>query len=160
MLLKLALIVLLLFPTHWGHARSRGERVRIGAWTMRVDSDRFRDQVRCQLFERNVSYQRRALVFHLPRRADDAVYRIDGGPPMWARSDAMELADLGFTLHSDDLANPSGGLVRIPQPRIAGAHAVSIEPRSDVAPLRFNIDGFAAALDAARKAGCGADAFY
>ncbi len=157
----LALTVLLSFAPFWGHGETHRERSQIGAWTLRVESDQFAARQICQLSRPRVDYHRQALVFHLSSRADtaNAVYRIDDGPPRAVRSDAMDLARLGFALYNDDLTNPSGGLVRIPRQRIMDAREVSIQAKAMAAPVKFRIDGFGAALDAARAAGCGVDDF-
>lgn len=108
-----------------------------------------------------MDYERGALVIHLSPNADtfDAVYRIDGGAPRPVRADAMELASLGFALHNDDLSNPTGGLVRIPARTLAGASQVAVQIRPGAPVHRFPVDALAPALEAARAAGCGAEAF-
>jgi len=137
----------------------RDTHSRIGGWTLRVHSDRFSGGVSCRLFKHNVDYQRDALVFRLSRRASTltSVYRIDGGAPRAASADALELARMGFAIYQDDLANPSGGVVRIPAHRLQGAKSVAIEVWRE--PVTFDITGLDAALDAASKSGCGRDAF-
>jgi hypothetical protein len=157
----LALIALLLLPSTWGHHEIRVERRHVGAWTLVVQTDRFSGRVTCQLSKHKIGYERQALVFHLSDRVDtsDAVYKIDGGLPVWVRSDAMELAHLGFALHNDTLANPSGGLVRLPERSLLDAHLVAVQPKAGDAPVNFKIEGFRTALETAHNAGCDADAF-
>jgi hypothetical protein len=91
----------------------------------------------------------------LPKRIDTAtaVYRTDDGPPIWAHGDEAELAHLGFAQQI------RGGLLRVPEHRIFSANSVQIETTTSRRPARFKIDGFAAALDAAQKAGCSAEDF-
>ena len=142
-------------PVPWPHGGAQVSHV--DGWTLTTRLDRFAGERSCSLSRGRIDYQRQALVFHLPARTDTAaaLYRIDGAAPVPARADEAELAGLGFTLHNDDLDNPSGGLVRIPAHRLAGAGEVRIEPAAGRRPVKFKIGGLAAALDAARQAGCG-----
>ncbi|MGH7023680.1 MAG: hypothetical protein ACREEB_08830 [Caulobacteraceae bacterium] len=155
----LAMVMLLVLP-HLGRTRVVHTRqTRLGAWSLRVRTDTFASDVSCRLFRRHIDYLRGVVVFHLPRRANTfgAVYRIDGGPPRAASADAPDLAKMGFSIYADDLANPSGGLVRIPEGRLASASNVAIEVKGVV--TKFNISGLGPALQAANKAGCGSEAF-
>ena len=151
-----ALIALLSFQLPWTHAPASGPSGRVEGWTLRVQADRFSGARACRLWRGAMDYQRGALVFHLPVHVDTAgaVYRIDGGPAAPVSSDDAELASLGFALHDDDLDNPSGGVVRIPGRRLASAGEVRIESGPARRPVKFKIGGLAAALDAARQAGC------
>jgi hypothetical protein len=134
---------------------------RLGEWTLRVRAEPFAGRQVCELRRGDIAYQRQALVFRLSTRIDTttAIYRVDGGPPIQARDDEAVLAHLGFALHNDDLDNPSGGLVRIPEARLAGAGVVQIETADHPHPVKFKIAGLESALDAAHKAGCGAGDF-
>jgi hypothetical protein len=156
-----ALIDLPAIPLPWTRGDTRIERSHIGAWRLVVETDRFTGRLTCQLQRGGIAYERQALVFHLSSRVDttNAAYRIDGGPTVWSRTDAMELAGLGFALYNDDLANPSGGLVRVPMRRVMGAHAISIQPKANASAIKFNIQGFDLAMKAADKAGCTAEEF-
>lgn len=158
-----ALIALLSFPLPWKHAAPAPGAVpgHVEGWALRVQADRFTGAHSCRLFRGAMDVQRQALVVHLPTRLDTAgaVYRVDGGPTVPAVADDGELAGMGFALHNDDLDNPSGGLVRIPLRRLAAAGEVQIEPAPGRRPLKFKLGGLAAALAAARQAGC-ADADF
>jgi hypothetical protein len=164
--LRSALMAFLLLPPLFGHGApnpaskptSPDHAVhRVGAWTVRTRTDRFTGRSACTLTRPQVRYERQALVLQLPARLDTsaAVYRIDDGPAVPAREDAMELARLGFALHDDDLANPSGGRVTVPVRRLVGAHTIRIEAKPRGAVYRFKVDGLASALDAASRMGCG-----
>jgi hypothetical protein len=161
MLSQLMLISLLQLAPPWGHGQVQGETHSVGGWRLYVVTDRFTGQRSCKLYRPKVDYQRQALVLHLSRRADtsNAVYRVDGGPLVSSRADDMELARLGFALSDDDLENPSGGLVRVPARRIEGASAVTVEVPASHRPIRFRIEGLAAALETAAEAGCPAGRF-
>lgn len=143
------------FP--WSPRDTNIERRHVGAWALKVETDRFTGRLTCSLSKPRIRYERQALAFQLSSGANtfDAAYRVDDAPPVSARSDAMELARQGFALHNDDLANPSGGLVRIPLGRLSGAQAVRIQSRPNTIPVRFKIDGLSEALAAAQSAGCG-----
>jgi hypothetical protein len=156
MLPRLALICLLFAPSLAAAAIIKHERHRLGPWTLNISTDRFAGARTCALARHGVDYERKALVFHLPRRLDaaSAVYRIDNGPPFKAVDDRLDLARQGFALQNDDLANPSGGLVRIPADRLATARAVRIETGPRLRIFTFRVDGLASALALARRAGC------
>jgi hypothetical protein len=135
--------------------------VRVAGWVVSVRADGFTGRVACDLHKPRIEYRRSALVIRLGRHLNtaDIAYRIDGGPPIWTRSDEMELARLGFALGGDSLTNPSGGLVRIPARRLQAARVVAIQPRPWKAPIQFDVAGLGPALDAATKAGCGPNSF-
>ena len=150
-------LVLLAHPARtWG---LRDTHSRIGGWTLHIRSDRFSGGRTCRLSRDHVEYQRGALVFRVSRRSSTltAVYRIDGGAARAASADALELARMGFAIYQDDLADPSGGVVRIPIGRLRDAKSVAIEVRRE--PVTFKVAGLDAALAAAGKAGCNQDAF-
>jgi hypothetical protein len=156
MLSRLALIPLLLFSMPWSHHGPGNLHRHIGAWTLRTNTDRFSGVLSCRLSAHDVEYGRGALVFHLPERIDTstAIYRVDAGAPVWVSTEMMEMARRGFALNQDDLANPSGGLVRVPEERVTNARTVMVEAGKRGWVTSFKIDGFAAALAAARAAGC------
>ena len=159
--LRSALMALLLLPPLFGHGAPDHATRRVGAWTVRERTDRFTHRATCAVARPRVRYARQALVLQLPGRLDTsaAVYRIDDGPVISVREDAMELARLGFALHDDDLANPSGGLVTVPPRRLAGARTIRVEVEPRGAVYSFKVDGLASALDGAARLGCGPDAF-
>ena len=159
--IHLAIIALLSFPLLGHRPESQTQFRHFGAWVLRVSDDRFSDRLICQLSAHGVEYGRGALVFHLPRTVDTAaaVYRIDGGDPVDIRNEQLEMAHLGFAVEEDSLANPSGGLVRIPQARARSGHKVQIEAGGRGKIFTFKVDGLAAALDAADQAGCLPDRF-
>jgi hypothetical protein len=130
---------------------------RIAGWTLKVRLDRFTGRRTCLLsFWSRIDYERGALVFHLAPRIDTsaAAYRVNDGVVIEARDDLPDLARRGFLLEDDNLDNPSGGLVRIPEARLAGARSVRIEPGPNQRSFLFNIAGFPSARDRAHTAGC------
>jgi hypothetical protein len=131
-------------------------RYGVDGWVLELRTDSFAGRTDCRVTRGHLSYERQAVVFHLPPRLAtfDAAYRIDGGRLTPARDDAADLAAQGFALSDDDLDNPSGGLVRIPARRLEGAKLVQIQPRPGIKPLRFKLDGLGASLDAAHRLGC------
>jgi hypothetical protein len=137
------------------------ERRRLGAWTLRITHDRFRDDLACRLSADRAEYSRGALVIHLPRDTDteDAAYRVDDGDPVKVATERSDMAHRGFALELDDLANPSGGRVLVPERRLADAHMVTIQASPLGKAVAVKIDGFSAALAVARAAGCSPAAF-
>jgi hypothetical protein len=158
--LRSALMALLLLPPLFGHGAPDQATRRVGAWTVRERTDPFTRRSTCVVTEPRVSYERQALVLQLPARLDTSagVYRIDDGPVISVREDAMEVARLGFALHDDDLANPSGGRVTVPARRLTGARTIRVEVKPRGAVYSFKVDGLASALAAAAELGCGPDA--
>jgi hypothetical protein len=156
-----AVVALIALP-FLGHAShpSRPARAasaqRIGGWTLRVRRDAFAGTASCRLTRGRASYEHGAVIFRLPSRTDTgaAVYRIDAGAPTPVVADQMAIASLGLPIWQDDLANPSGGVVRIPAAKLEGAGLVGIEARRGGRVWRVRIDNLAAALQAAGKAGC------
>ena len=137
------------------------QRTRLDGWTLDVRLDRFTYRRICTLRRDQVYYERHALVFHLPWHWDTsrAAYRIDNGAPRWVTADAMDLVRLGFALHDDSLANPSGSVVRVTLTRLAGGGQVDIEPKPFGSSWRrFNVNGYQAALAMALTK-CGEDDF-
>jgi hypothetical protein len=137
-------------------------RTHIGLWTYQVGVDRFTGLKSCRLSARHVSYAHQALTFQFASKIDtsESLYRLDGGPAQSWRVNAMTLASAGVALHDDSLVNPSQGLVRIPAHELANTGAVTIRATPRSRPVKFHIEGFAAALAAAEAAGCAADRFY
>jgi len=131
-------------------------RYGVAGWILEMRTDSFAGRIECSVYRGRVSYERQALVFHLPGSVDtfDAAYRIDGGRTYLSRDDAEDIAAQGFVLRDDDLDNPSGGLVRIPSVRLEGAKLVQIQPRPNIKPILFRLDGLGAAVAAARQLGC------
>ncbi len=167
MSLRLALIALLAFTSTASRAAQvhgaqvRGMQRHVGPWTIRVHTDRFSERVSCRLFGRGMEYRRGAVIFRLPGRFDTstAAYRVDDRPPVDVRTEVMAMARLGFALYRDDLANPSGGLVRIPEDRLIDANVVRIEAGPKGAAFHFKVFGLSAALEVAGAAGCTPAAF-
>jgi len=156
MLIHLALLGHLSLPTPWRHVPRPSDPRHFGGWTLVVRTDAFSTGHVCRLTRPGAEYQRQAVVLHLSPKVDTSqgVYRIDTAPPRSVGDDQATLAGLGFELHNDDLANPSGGLVRIPVGRLLNASAVRVETVAFTASTKFNLGGLRAALDAAKAAGC------
>lgn len=156
MLPRLALIAMIALPLPWGHGTMKTVRRRVAGWTLTVRKDSFSGRTLCRLSRGHAAYSRGALTLRLSARVNSAgaVYRVDGGPALRAEDDEMEIARLGFALHDDSLANPSGGLVRIPERRVLQARTVSIQAVPGRQPAVFRISGLAEALAAGQAAGC------
>jgi hypothetical protein len=137
-------------------------KFHIGAWTYEAQEDRFTKLKSCRLFRHSVTYAHGALVFHLGERADtsEAVYRIDSSKTQPWRASAMELASNGVELQKDALQNPSQGLAPIPARLLMDAKTVTIRASEGARPVRFKIEGFAAAMKAAQTAGCTDESFH
>ena len=161
MTLRLVLLALLTLAATPGRAADRIERRHLGAWTLEARTDAFTGARSCRLSASHMDYRRGAVVLRLPRWEDTsaAVYRVDAGPPVDTRAEAMEMARRGFALNDDTLTNPSGGLVRIPEEQLASAKIVWVRADAKSRPEVFKIAGLSAALDAAHAAGCPPDAF-
>jgi len=153
-------------PTE-GMRRRAGYKIRtkayhLAGWDMRIERDGFTGLTRCRLFapsglgQGRISYADGVLGFHLDRDRDvaQAWYSIDDAAPRPWRDDYPVLIARRVSLEGGSLANPTGGVVLIPQEILAGARTVTIRADRDVAPKRFHLKGFEQALAAARANGC------
>jgi hypothetical protein len=142
--------------------RIRTKAYHLAGWDMRIERDGFTGQVRCRLFspaglgQGRISYARGVLGFHLgaDRDAAQAWYSVDDAPPRPWRDDYPLLVARRVSLEGGSLANPTGGVVLIPQETLAGARTVTIRADRGVTPRRFRLKGFEQALAAARANGC------
>ena len=118
--------ILLLFavwPFHGPAADVTTERHHVDAWNITIRRSRFTGAKDCSLVAPAMAVEHDALVLNLGRRTNtvEAKYKVDDGPLLTSASDISELADQGFQLYTDDLTNPSGGVVRIPLHRLKDA---------------------------------------
>jgi len=127
-------------------------RTRVSGWTLDIRKDKFTGHQTCSLHRDGMHYERLAVVFRLPGLPDTtrAAYRIDKGPAFLASADQATFARLGFTLQSEDLMNPSGGVVRITVDRLGAGRRVDIESHPYGSSHRYRLDGFTKALARAR----------
>jgi hypothetical protein len=140
----------------------RTKAYHLAGWDMHIQRDGFTGQVRCRLFspaglgQARISYASGVLGFHLDRDRDvaQAWYSVDDRSPRPWRDDYPELVARRVSLEGGSLANPTGGVVLIPQEHLAQARTVTIRPDRDVAPRRFRLKGFEQALAAAKTNGC------
>jgi hypothetical protein len=161
MLRPLVLLPLMFLLSPHRHAQNRVAHHRLGLWTLETRQDLFTGAQTCRLSTPMMTYERGAVVVRLGRSVDtaQAVYRVDAGYPVETRSEVMNMAHAGFAIDRDDLANPSGGQVRIPGRRLMAAHSVWIQSGPQGVVLNVRTEGLAKALEAARAAGCPDDAF-
>ena len=140
-------------------ARPTTRRIRTGQWTIVVTRDRFADAVSCQMRAHDVTYAGGAVTFHFGAKVHtyEASYRIDDGPAISWRANAMTLAQTGALTPSDDLLNPSGGRVTLPAKLLDGAQSVTVRTSARARPRTFRIGDLAEALTTAAAAGCGPD---
>ncbi|HWE98529.1 MAG TPA: hypothetical protein VG248_01925 [Caulobacteraceae bacterium] len=139
------------------HLRFRADsRFRVGRWLLHVRRERFTGAETCSVEARREHIERQALVLQFPRAVDtaNASYRIDGAAALNVADDRPGLAIQGFQVWKDDLANPSGAVVRVPLSRLSGAQAVRVEPRRNGHVWAFRVEGLSAALAAAKREGC------
>jgi hypothetical protein len=157
----LAIVLPLLLASPGSHAVVRARVEHVGRWTLGIRRDRFSGGATCRLYRHGVHYERGALVIGLPRKVDTfvAIYRLDDGPPVRVRDELDAMALAGFAVHADDLDNPSGGLVRVPEGRALDARWLRIEAPPRRFLFSYRIEGLRAAIAAARLAGCDDPAF-
>jgi hypothetical protein len=161
MLAPLAMIAAFLWPFPGHAATFRTTHQKVAGWTLNVRTNRFADDHRCRLAKGPVSLTRDVLVFRLSPGLDTAAarYRVDGGALHAASGDLMSVAQAGLAIYDDQLANPSGGLVRIPAERVRHAKRIAIQATAASTPKVFDLDGLDAALAQAAKLGCEPTAF-
>jgi hypothetical protein len=156
--LRLVVSLSLLAVAHPANAAHQNSIVRqhAGQWRLTFEIDSFSGRTACSLNARHLSFERGALLVHLPRRVDtmNAVYRLDGGPPIIAASDEPRLARMGFSLRLDNLNNPSGGLVRIPLDRIGGASRLEVKALPQHRIWSYPLTDLRSAVALFQSAGC------
>lgn len=156
-----------------GMRRRAGYKVRskayhLAGWDMRIEHDGFTGQTRCRLFspsgwgQGRISYADGVLGFHLDADRDvaRAWYSVDDTAPRPWRDDYPALIARRVSLEGGSLANPTGGVVLIPQEILAGARTVTIRADRGRTPKRFRLRGFEEALAAARANGCSSAASF
>jgi hypothetical protein len=140
----------------------RTKAYRLAGWDMRIERDGFTGQIRCRLFspaglgQGRISYASGVLGFHLDPDRDvaQAWYSIDDAAPRPWRDDYPLLVARRVSLEGGSLANPTGGVLLIPQEKLTGARTVTVRAARGVSPKRFRLSGFEEALAAARANGC------
>jgi hypothetical protein len=139
--------------------KSATSRQRIGQWTLETTRDPFTGSTSCRLRTGAMSYSRLAMTFQLGRRVDtfDAFYKIDQGPAVSWRVNAMVLAASGVLLQSENLSNSSGGRVAVPLSVLVRAGAIAIRASSQQNARVFSLKDLPAALGRAKAAGCGSE---
>jgi hypothetical protein len=147
-MINVALGLVLGFSTLFYSNSLQEYRARVAGWTIDIRKDKFTGRQTCSLHRDGMHYERRSVVFRLPGLPDTtrAAYRIDNGPAFPVAADQATFARLGFTLQSEDLMNPTGGVVRITVDRLGAARRVDIEARPYGSRRRYRLDGFAKAL--------------
>ena len=144
---------------HRDSAKPKVERRQIGQWRLEVVRDPFTGKTRCELKAKGMAYGPAAMTFRFTAHTDTfaAVYKIDDGPAVPWRANAMTLASRGVALQTDSLTNPSGGRVFVPTAALTGAQSVTIRT-SPTAPTRtYHLDDLPTALAAAQSSGCTSD---
>lgn len=126
-------------------------------WVLVVEKDRFTGESRCTGRRRGgVTYRNGVVTFRFGEHVGtaQAQFRVDGGPARWARDFAVEAAGKGASFRSDNLDNPTGGLVHLPASVLQGAGSVAIRPDRDGRARTFSLKGLAETMAAAQAQGC------
>ena len=131
-------------------------RHRFGPWTLEIQRDAFTGVLSCSLRAHRMVFMHASVAFQFSPNLNtfDADYRRDSAAAMPWRTNLMALAGHGVRFQTDDLRNPSGGLVAIPYNAIMGAQAVWIRPSPRSTPVRFKVDRLPIALEVAKRDGC------
>jgi hypothetical protein len=143
-----------------GHLQTRGqavERHRLDGWTYVVAVDRFTGGRRCEIRQKAVTIRAGVATFDFGRRTDTryAYYRLDDLAPRGVADLALDLRRAGApAIASDDLKNPSGGLVRMPLTTLLGAQRIAIRADQRRDARVFDLRGLKAVMDAAKADGC------
>ena len=129
---------------------------RFGGWILKVARDPFTGARTCTLRAHRMAFDKGAVGFGFSPRLDtfEAVYRVDSGPPHAWRANVMTLAAHGVVFQTDDLPNPSGGLVILPISALRDAREVWIRPSPRSRPTAFRLQHLASALEVAQRRGC------
>jgi hypothetical protein len=131
-------------------------RTRIGKWTLTVTRDAFNGVVACSLDAPGMAVDKGAVAFRFSPKQDTsaAEYRLNDGPVVPVRSNLPTLAGLGVQVVSDDLANPSRGMVYIPVKVIGASSYVWIRTEKRGPARVFKVHDLEAAVFAARADKC------
>ena len=134
---------------------------RVGQWTLSVTHDPFAGTTRCALAARAMVVDRGVVTFYFgdQARTFEALYKVDAGPAVSWRANAMVLASTGSLAMSEDLVNASGGRVPVPLSVLAGARSISIRISPKVRAREFSLADLPAALARAEAKGCEPEAF-
>jgi hypothetical protein len=137
------------------------QRQHLGQWTLTVRRDRFAGATTCELRSRSMTVARGAVTFRLGAnvRTYQAMYRLDDGPAVSWRANAMALASLGALPNGESLDNPSEGLVAVPLSTLSDTQTITIRASFVDRPRKFKLGDLPAALRAADAVGCNTRAF-
>lgn len=129
-------------------------------WRIELRHDTFANRSSCRLRRGPMTLERGVMTFQFPHSVETATaeYRLDGGPVQSAGATALEVAGQGVRLGTGDLRHPGDGRVTLPLRLIRTAHAVDIRPNLRRSHRAFDLAGLSAALDAAQREGCDAQA--
>lgn len=139
-------------------------RTVIGGWRLDIARNAFSGEIACRLREAHgrAFYQGGAIGFRVAhgRDAMAATYRIDGGAPRAWRDDLPELLALGTPVDTGAMADPTGGIVRVPWRLLASANSIAIQPASDRRVRTFRLGGVHGLRALALARGCVPDARF
>ncbi len=132
------------------------ERAQVGPWRLEVAHDGFTGKTLCVVRNGDMTYHHGVMTFDFGGGTDtaEAQFRLDDGPPVKTVILASQAAGLGARFGSNDLRNPSGGVVHIPASALGQAQQISIRPGERADHRVFSLGGLPEALDAARAKGC------
>jgi hypothetical protein len=138
----------------------RTTSTRVQGWRIDLRRDAFLNTSTCRLQHGAMTLERGVMTFHFGSRVETAGadVRIDGGPPMAAGAAALEVAGHGVALAGDGLRHPGEGRVTLPLRLLRTARVVDIRPNPRQVHRPFDLGGLPAALEAAQREGCDAQA--
>jgi hypothetical protein len=128
----------------------------VRGWTLVVEKDRFSGEVQCRGLGRGMSYKNGVLTFHMGINVNTALaeVRLDQGPAKAAGEFAIAAAGRGAAFRTDNMLNPSGGLVHLPVEVVRPAATVSIRADRDRRAKTYRLRGLEQTLEAAKTQGC------
>ena len=131
-------------------------RTVIGKWTLTVSQDAFNGSVSCTLTAPGMVVERGAVAFQFSPKTDTsaAEYRLNDGAVVPVRSHLATLAGLGVQVSSDDLTNPSRGVVYVPVKVVGTSSFVWVRPEKRSPARVFKVRDLDTAVYAARAAKC------
>ena len=145
-----------LTPHDTASASRKVNRTVIGKWTLTVSQDPFNGSVACTLSTPGMVVERGAVAFQFSPKTDTsaAEYRLNNGSVVPVRSHLATLAGLGVQVSSDDIVNPSHGMVYIPVKVVGTSSFVWVRPEQKSPARVFKVRDLDTALYAARAAKC------
>jgi hypothetical protein len=161
-MLAAAALALSLFGSHAKTAAPPADvHYGVGRWRIDVHRDSFTGRLSCKVHGQDMKVQRNSVIFHLAAGVETthAWFKIDAAPARPVSDAFAEEEANGYFPMRGWIDDPAGGDVALPVSYFDGAYKVMIRASPKYHPKTFRVTGLAAAVAAAKNAGCPAESF-